>query len=734
MPQRTSRRSALASGAYAHSANDAGAWHGLAEHLHAVAERSAQFADVFGARELGYWLGLWHDLGKFSPEFQRYLRGHAGSVDHKRVGARLAQGTGLFALAIQGHHGGLRSTADFRNWLNDPDRRNARHETDALHLASRAMPKLWPQESPRLPAGVTTHDEPRLASEFLLRLLFSALVDADHLDTEAHFEPERAERRRTHIEIAALWKRFAANHGELDGQAADTPVNAVRRDVYRACLEAAEGRRGFYRLTAPTGAGKTLSCMAFALRHALKHGLRRVIVATPFISITEQTAQVYRDAFGPLGAAVLEHHSGTHGRDPDEFDPGTERARLAAENWDAPIIVTTAVQLFESLFANTPSRCRKIHRLAGSVLILDEAQALPTHLLEPILDALRSLTTIGQASVVLSTATQPAFESISAFRELQPVEIVPEPRRHFETLRRVTYGWRVDEGWTWDRVAHDMRSQTQALAIVNTRADAMDLLDALDDANALHLSTRLCGAHRLNVIKDVKRRLAAGQPCRLVATQVVEAGVDLDFPLVLRALGPLDSIIQAAGRCNREGRLDAYGRVVVFRPKHRRLPGGTYTTATDLTLAHVNADEFDSNDPSRWAGSYFQRLLNSVALDRAGIQDRRKAFDFPAVDREFRMIDRGDEVVAITTYGSEAVQDRVTGWLDKLQRGHGNLREVRRSLQPWLVSLYPYEAQQYRAQGFLATTSDRAVPAWGGHYDPVRGLVAVGGEPEDYMV
>ncbi|MCY3748888.1 MAG: CRISPR-associated helicase Cas3' [Chloroflexi bacterium] len=707
----------------------------MAEHLKAVAELSAQFADVFGARDLGYWLGLWHDVGKFNSEFQQYLRGHGGSVDHKRVGARLAKkDTSLFALAIQGHHGGLRSTADFLNWLDDPDRTNARRETEALQLARRVMPKLSPQRAPRLPAEVDTHHEPRLASEFLLRLLFSALVDADHLDTEAHFQPERSERRRTDIAISALWKRFEDRHGELDGQAANTPVNAVRRDIYVACLKAADGRRGFYRLTAPTGAGKTLSCMAFALRHAMKHGLRRVIVVTPFISITEQTAQAYRDAFAPHGDMVLEHHSGAEWRDPEDYDSAAAFARLASENWDGPIIVTTAVQLFESLFANTPARCRKVHRLAGSVLILDEAQALPTHLLEPILDALRLLTTVGRASVVLSTATQPAFESIPAFRELQPIEIVPEPRRHFETLRRVTYRWHVEERWTWDRVADEMRSQDQALAIVNTRADAMDLLDAVDDANALHLSTRLCGAHRLNVIKNVKRRLAAGQPCRLVATQVVEAGVDLDFPLVLRALGPLDSIIQAAGRCNREGRLDECGRVVVFRPEHRRLPGGTYTTATDLTLAHVNADAFDPIDPGRSAGAYFQRLLNSVTRDRARIQDRRRAFDFPAVAREFRMIDRGGEAVAITTYGSEAEQDRVTGWLDKLRHGHGNLRDLRRWLQPWLVSLYPNEAQQYRAQGFLPTNSDRAIPEWGGHYDPMRGLVAVGGEPEDYMV
>ena len=714
---------------YAHSGNAAGDWHGLVEHLQAVAELSAEFAEAFGAREFGYRLGLWHDVGKFSPEFQRYLHGRGTSVDHKRAGARLAlQHLKATALAIQGHHGGMDAWRKFMDWLNDPDRADPDREEAACGSARQAMPALEPTTGVTLPAEAAAST---LASEFLLRLLFSALVDADHLDTEAHFEPERAASRGVDTDIPALWERFEASNRGLGAKAAASEVNDVRRDIYTACLESAEGPRGFYRLTAPTGAGKTLSGMAFALRHALRHGLRRVIVATPFISITEQTTRAYRDAFAPLGDAVLEHHSGAYGRDPDEFVPGAERARLAAENWDAPIIVTTAVQLFESLFANTPQRCRKIHRLAGSVLILDEAQALPTHLLEPILDALRSLTTVGRASVVLSTATQPAFESIPAFRELRPREIVPDPRRHFESLRRVSYDWRVDESWTWAQVADEMRSQDQALTIVNTRPDAMELLDALgDDADALHLSTRLCGAHRLDVIQEVKARLAGGRRCRLVATQVVEAGVDLDFPLVLRALGPLDSIIQAAGRCNREGRL-LLGRVVVFRPEKQRLPGGPYTTATDLTAAHRNEDGFDPDDPGRLAGTYFRHLLSRVAIDRDGIQQLRQSLDFPAVARDFRMIDQSGQVVAITRYGTEAEQAQVVGWLDELRRGRGNPRVVRRRLQPYLVALYPNEAQRYRAQRFLPAVPDATIPAWGGGYDCVRGLVASDGEPEE---
>lgn len=631
--------------AYAHSANPDGNWHGLADHLRAVARQSAEFADVFGARDYGYWLGLWHDVGKFDPDFQRYLRGRGHGVDHKRAGARLAQRLGLFALAIQGHHGGMGAFREFTNWLDGPDRPNATGEFEARRRAKDALMPLEPSTIASLPAAVTMAKDPRLASEFLLRLLYSALVDADHLDTEAHFEPTRAECRGADVAMPTLWERFETRHRELDADAAHTPVNDIRRKIYAACIEAADGARGFYRLTAPTGAGKTLSVMAFALRHALRHGLRRVIVAAPYISITEQTAQAYRQAFAPLGDAVLEHHSGAYARESDEFVAGAdaERARLAAENWDASIIVTTAVQLFESLFANTPQRCRKVHRLAGSVLVLDEAQALPSHVLAPILDVLRSLSSVGQATVVLSTATQPAFESFPAFRDLQPREIVPEHRKHFDALRRVTYDWRVHERWTWTQVTNVMRSERQALTIVNTINDALELLDALDDPDALHLSTRLCGAHRLDVIEQVKRRLKHGQPCRLVATQVVEAGVDLDFPLVLRALGPLDSIIQAAGRCNREGTLSC-GRVVVFRPEKFRLPPGSYTTATDLTLAHVNTAEFDPSDPDSTADAYFRRLFPAVPVDRAGVQESRGDFDFPAAAEKFRMIDTATEL------------------------------------------------------------------------------------------
>ena len=588
----------LATMAFAHSRNQQGRRHDLAGHLWAVAELASQFAANLGAPEAARWLGRWHDLGKYHPAFQSYLaacerepeRRHR-TVDHKAAGTRLCADhhLGPLAFAVQGHHGGLRDQGELRSFL--AARGAAPAVDEALRLAEADLGPLAP-ESP-LPWPDHAESNPR-AAEMLIRLVFSALVDADFLDTERHFQAGRAERLRAAFTIQQLWDRFERDQQRLMHRG-EGAVDRARCEIYRACLAAAEHAPGLFRLAVPTGGGKTRSAMGFALKHALRHGLQRVIVAVPFISITEQTAALYRCIFedDPGAApAVLEHHSAADWSESGEFDPAHQWARLAAENWDAPIVVTTTVQLFESLFSNRTSAARKLHRLARSVTILDEAQALPPHLLEPILDALRELCAHYGATVVLSTATQPAFEAIPAFAGLRARDVVPEPARYFAELRRVTYEWRTDPPLDWPEVADLMHEEDQALAVVNTKRDAMDLLDALSDPDALHLSTSLCGAHRRWVIDEVRRRLAAGEPCRLVSTQVIEAGVDLDFPLVLRALGPLDAIIQAAGRCNREGRLES-GRVIAFRPVEDRAPRGAQCSRPRMSHACHDPDFTD---------------------------------------------------------------------------------------------------------------------------------------------
>jgi CRISPR-associated endonuclease/helicase Cas3 len=713
----------------AHSSNAQDVRHDLIIHLTEVARLAADFAETLSARELAYYAGLWHDVGKFREAFQQYLRDceadpqrKARGPDHKAAGAKLAvEHLGLAALVIQGHHGGLKSLEEFRNWL--AGRAKDSDVSQAVAAAESALSDLIPAE--RIPFPAYIEGNPH-AQEFFVRMLFSALVDADYLDTERHFHPERSASRSGTPPIGSLWSRFKQDQARISGPHSD-PLSRARHEIYEACLATAGQPTGFFRLSVPTGAGKTRSAMAFALRHALHHALRRVVVAVPYLSITEQTVNVYRGIFG--AADVLEHHSAARpGESADgDFHNAAMWPKLAAENWDAPIIVTTSVQLFESLFSNSTSNTRKLHRLAKSVIVLDEAQALPAHLLTPILDALRELCTHYGSTVVISTATQPAFETIPGFIALGSREIVPHPERFFQILNRVRYEWMIEPPIGWDECARLMSSANQCLAVVNTKPDAIALLDALNDWDALHLSTLLCGAHRRAVINSVRERLASGAPCRLVSTQVIEAGVDLDFPLVLRAMAPLDSIIQAAGRCNREGRLAEKGRVIVFAPQAGGLPSGFYKMATGVTFAILGGkgkQAMDANDPSI-ATAYFERLFNTLDVggtDPKRIQELRCSFNYPEVAARFRMIDDATESVVVF-YGSPEEQDRTRKIVEKLRIGTPDGRYLMRRLQPYVVPVRTYAAKRFRARG-LTREITPGIGEWLGGYDEVRGLIA----------
>ena len=649
----------------AHTPNQDGAWHGLVEHLHGVADLAAQFASPFGGEHVAYYAGLWHDLGKFSLGFQRYLaacdadgRPHH-SVDHKAAGVRLAMDVfEPIGLLIQGHHGGLRNRAEFRSWYQD---KLADPGTEqALDVAHAWMDHLSPDDGRLIES---TFDP--LSSEMFFRMVFSALVDADWLDTEAHFDPEVSTQRGGSVPLETLQQCFEnGRRAYLDALSA-TPVDGIRDEVYRACLAAADEEPGLFKLTVPTGGGKTLSSMAFALRHAVRHGMRRVVVALPYVSITQQTAAVFRGVFGADSGMVLEHHSGDTGMsESGAQDHRSIWARLASENWDAPIIVTTTVQLLESLFASRPAKTRKIHRLARSVIILDEAQSIPAKLLDPTLDVLSRLVDTYGSTVVLSTATQPSFEAIPSFKDVTATEIVSQYRDHFAVLRRVSYECKTDRPLEWSEVADVMRSEHQCLAIVNTKADALDLIDALDDSDALHLSTLLCGAHRSAVLTEIMRRLDGGKPCRVVSTQVVEAGVDVDFPMVLRAVAPLDSIVQAAGRCNRNGYLET-GRVLVFRPATGGLPPGEYRIGTQVAEQFLHAG-VDLGDPAVLS-AYYESLFGLVDTDKRKIQEKRSKLDYPVVAERYRLID-DDTIDVVVPYGTNAERRRVENWLDSLLR------------------------------------------------------------------
>lgn len=562
---------------YAHSGRraDYADWQPLPEHLHAVGERAAVNAAAFGGQALARPAGILHDLGKYTERFQGRLRGEVPRMDHASWGAFVAQsryegwGT-LMAYAIAGHHAGLANGAtgeqrgSLRDRLSDDYRRNE-------------LPPLlpdWKQElklpaTTGLPDGFTKRPERGMFQLALLtRMIFSCLVDADFIDTDNYYrriDGETPREERTGPTLEQLRERLDAH---LSGFAADREINRRRGEILRHVRSRAGEKPGLFSLTVPTGGGKTLASLAFALDHAIAHGLRRVIFVIPFTSIIEQNAEVFRTAFGDLGeSAVLEHHSAFVEDTRSELQ-SYEKRRLAMENWDAPVVVTTAVQFFESLFADRPSRCRKLHNIAGSVVVLDETQTLPLPLLRPCVTVLDELALNYRASIVLCTATQPALRRDQDFPEgLQGVrELAPEPQALYRRFLRVTV--RHVGALSDDALIQELRTREQVLCIVNNRRHARQLFEAIaGEPGARHLTTLMYARHRSDVLDEIRERLRNGLPCRLISTSLIEAGVDISLPTVFRAEAGLDSIAQAAGRCNREGLWPTEtSEVLVFAP------------------------------------------------------------------------------------------------------------------------------------------------------------------------
>jgi CRISPR-associated endonuclease/helicase Cas3 len=546
-------------------------WEPLRDHLTAVSLSSARAAGKFGFAEAGAASGLLHDLGKYQPDFQDHIRGRPRKVDHAAHGAVVAREKfgilgALIAHGIAGHHAGLDDE------LFDKER--MAKESAAVEASARAdgieAPKSLP--APRLQPS----ENRGFQCAFLTRMLFSCLVDADYTETERFYV--EAEKRPTPprgatASIVELADTLAAFLRGKQAKAKPTDVNRHRAAILEKVLSHTGDLPGVFKLTVPTGGGKTLASLSFALEHARKHGLDRVIVVIPFTSIIEQTAEVYRGALAPFGDAVIEHHSGFD-EDKVSGKEARDKLSLAMENWDARIVVTTAVQFFESLFSNRPSRCRKLHNLARSVIVLDEVQTLPLAFLHPCVAALQELRRNYGTSLVLCTATQPALDAPGFPKGLgDGIELAPDPPRLFRDLRRVRVesAGKLKDGEIVDRIADAER----VLCIVNLKDHARDLFELMRTLpGATHLSTTMCAAHRRQVLDRVRADLIAKRPCRVVSTSLIEAGVDVDFPLVLRAATGLDSIAQAAGRCNREGLRTAEDSfTLVFETTGRDEPG-----------------------------------------------------------------------------------------------------------------------------------------------------------------
>jgi CRISPR-associated endonuclease/helicase Cas3 len=637
---------------FAHSTDDKGKsdWQPLAEHLSEVAELAARFAEPCTCGRAARIAGLLHDLGKYHRDFQRRLDGDAVRVEHSIAGAALILSLAktphdkaiaeLIAHAIAGHHAGLADR------IGDGSSLNGRLE--AADLSS--LDQAWRVElsidltglSPAISFKNKKAAEFGLA--FLGRMLFSCLVDADFKDTEAFYnriEGKTADRQWPEL-LAILPRLIERIDEELAIKAAigaETPVNRLRQRVLAHVRDKAAEAPGLFTLTVPTGGGKTLTSLAFALDHARTHGMRRIIYAIPFTSVIDQTAEIFRTLFSD--DAVLEHHSAID-EEKVKTRSSREKVRLAMEDWAAPIVVTTTVQLFESLFSARPSRCRKLHNIAGSVIVLDEAQTLPRHLLMPIMRAIEELAAHYGCSVILCTATQPALGIREGFEglPLDGRELAPHPAHLARELRRT----RLEFAGPMDNVAlvKTMKQHQQALVIVNSRAHALDLYREAATAGLnglLHLTTRQYAVHRREILEDVRGRLKDGRACRLIATSLIEAGVDVDFPRVFRAEAGLDQIAQAAGRCNREGMRDPEASAVtIFQPVGYTIPREIEGLTGDF--ARIRGKHADVFAPAA-IQDYFEEVFWRVGdgLDRKEIL---KKFRVDATGTNFAYRSAGD--------------------------------------------------------------------------------------------
>lgn len=727
-----------------------GTWsiHTLEEHLKSVAELSAEFARPFGNDDWAYLMGLWHDLGKYSAEFQSYIRsasgfdpdahleGSKGRVDHSTAGAihaleKIGDKGRLLAYAIAGHHAGL------GDWLNTEVGRSQVSERVKNHdLLERVLKAEPPSEilnaqlpSSKPPAGLSRED-----TALWIRMLFSCLVDADFLDTEEFMNANLSAERANNIELSTLRSVLRQHFTSVIDAAPATAVNNIRQEVRKECLDAAVKSPGIFRLTVPTGGGKTLSSMAFALEHAVKYQKRRIIYAIPYTSIVEQTCNVFRNIFGH--EAVLEHHS--------NFDPDMETAksRLACENWDAPIVVTTNVQLFESLFASRTSRTRKLHRIVESVIVLDEAQLIPTDFFQPILDAINALSNAFGVTFVLSTATQPSLEmqeDASPFRGLAKIQdIVSDPVALYSKLQRVEVKMPLDINTPISphRLAEELLQHDRVLCILNRKDECRELFELMP-ADTFHLSGYMCGQHRSEIIAAIKNRLMQGLPIRVISTQLVEAGVDLDFPVVYRAFCGLDSLAQAAGRCNREGKLPM-GTVHVF-VSWKKTPRGhlRHMEAAFREVLHsvcitslLEPESFDH---------YFRHLywikgkegLDTKHICRELLPDSTLSINFRTASLNFKLIDDNLQKNIFVRFqdGSQLIETL---------RKNGPERWLLRKLQRFSISIPTYiftelvrKAEIEEVQpGFFAQSFD-------GLYHPKIGFLGSGEvimDPDDLIV
>lgn len=708
----------------------------LQTHLKGTALLAERFASIFNSGSWGYLVGISHDTGKAVDIWQKYLKTKSGydeeahlenkfgKHEHSAPGAKLVDevlGNGIgriISYCIAGHHAGL------ADWIGSQSSLAYRlHNASSNGIPSVYKDQLFRYRTLQPPWKLSRAG---LDMSLWIRMLFSCLVDADFLDTESYMNPAKRDTRGEFLTIPKLLASFddyiAKKQMEAKLESKPTLYKA-RQSVLEDCRAAAHSIPGFFSLTVPTGGGKTLSSMAFALNHAITYGKDRIIYVIPYTSIIEQNADVFREAIGQ--EQVVEHHSNL------DSDDSTPKARLAAENWDAPVIVTTSVQFFESLFATRPSKCRKLHNIANSVVILDESQLVPVEYLEPILSTLKLLSERYGVSVVLCTATQPAFESQVGFPSFSGLpegsirEIVSDVPSLYKKLQRVEIDLPLDyrSPRTWEDLSNELVRFKQVLCIVSDRRSCREL-HALLPAGSYHLSALMCPQHRSDIIAEIKRKLRSGEPIRVVSTQIVEAGVDIDFPVVYRAMSGLDSIAQAAGRCNREGRLGngkELGKVVIFIPP-RKAPIGLLRKACETTSRLLESGQVNPMDHDVFTRYFSELFWKANSLDTKGIvnlltPESNLGIQFRSASEAFKIIDDSAQRIILVPYkdGDKHISEL---------RSLGPERWLLRKLQRYSITVYTDQFNKLRNRGSIEEVSPGIFALTCDiEYDPTIGLL-----------
>lgn len=673
----------------------------LEDHLDGVANKAEKFAAEFSSAAWGSALGVAHDVGKCREEWQKYILAKSeedhskeglSRVQHSIHGAKLCEdlyGKGIgrvLSYCIAGHHTGL------PDWSPAEGQGKAALSYRLSQIKDLSDIDILVQEKVKQakPSQLPWRFSQGLDVSLWIRMLFSCLVDADYLDTEAYMDPEKSKQRSGYCSISELLERLREHNQQLDKTAEDTPVNQIRREIRQKCIDAAQGPQGIFSLSVPTGGGKTLSSLTFALEHAKKHNLKRIIYVIPYTSIIEQNANVFKKALDE--DQVIEHHSNFD----DENAP--LKLKLATENWDAPVVVTTSVQFFESLFAARPGRCRKLHNIAKSVVILDEAQLVPVDYLAPILETMQLLVDHYQVSFVISTATQPAFGENTSYgkffkglRDIREIMGGPEEvKKLYDSLKRVQIQLPTDfhAVSNWGNIALELRNYKQVLCVVSDRKSCRQLHKLMPEGT-YHLSALMCGQHRSDVIKEIKDKLDKKETVRVISTQLVEAGVDFDFPVVYRALAGLDSIVQAAGRCNREGKLES-GKVVVFVPPKKAPPGflrKAAETTSNILASLRGEDPLNESIFKRYFAELYWKVNSLDAKDIISLlkpDPEDFGMFFRTAAERFCIIDDSQQKTILVRYGEG---DKLIDTLKK----HGPDRQLMRKLQRYTVNVYNEE-------------------------------------------